>query len=342
MAIIELLGLFREPTPVADALDKVRQLGIPDEDITVLSGIPYRPEMLGRPTPRNLVGKIASAGAILGVLTAGFLTIGVFLLYTLNVGGQPLITPGPPIFIVLFELTMLGTMWSAFFGLLVANRFPIFKRQVYDPHITEGYIGVQVNVEDTLADQVEEALNQGGAQHLQRLEDTPRADTRFRLFWAVVGVVVVGGMAISLLFFYDVLRIPFPTNMLNQDSFGYEEGPRLAAPADAVPIQGPVLIAGQPASQPVPSSPDSLQRGQVLFSIVCQVCHGPAGTGNGPLSAFFTPKPFDLTGNIVQGLPDSQIYLVITQGINTMPSLAENLSPSERWDVINFVRSLKK
>ena len=60
------------------------------------------------------------------------------------------------------------------------------------------------------------------------------------------------------------------------------------------------------------------------------------------MGAFFNPKPADLTSERVQSLSDQEIFLVITEGRGLMPSIAENLSPAERWDVINYVRSLKK
>jgi mono/diheme cytochrome c family protein len=71
------------------------------------------------------------------------------------------------------------------------------------------------------------------------------------------------------------------------------------------------------------------------------MCHGQDGTGTGPLSAFFDPHPADLTGGAVQNLPDNTIFVVITQGRGIMPSLSESLSVVERWDVINYVRSLQ-
>jgi high-affinity iron transporter len=80
----------------------------------------------------------------------------------------------------------------------------------------------------------------------------------------------------------------------------------------------------------------------VLFNTNCALCHGPEGTGNGPLSGFFSPKPADLTGDRVQSLTNAELFLIITQGRGLMPSLAENLSAGERWDVINHVRTLKK
>jgi mono/diheme cytochrome c family protein len=72
------------------------------------------------------------------------------------------------------------------------------------------------------------------------------------------------------------------------------------------------------------------------------MCHGAGGTGNGAVGAFFNPKPFDLTSSTVQDLQDDELFIVISQGFGVMPPFAENLSAEERWDVINYVRTLKK
>ena len=341
MAEIQVFGLFHEATPTADTLDRLRELGVTDDKITVMSGIPYSPEMLGRPPVRTRVGRFALVGAGLGVLTALFLSVGLFLLYPLAQGGQPIV-PVPPTLIVLFEVTMLGAMWATFFAMLVSNRFPMFKAQVYDPRVSEGHIGILAQVDEMLGDRVENILAANGGHHLHREAADPRPDTRFKLFWAAAVAFIVVAAAVGLLFVYDILRIPFPSNMVDQDSVAFDQGPRLAAPAQSVPIQGPVLIAGQPASEPVPASPASLQRGQVLFGINCAVCHGQNGDGKGTLGGFFNPKPADLTGAAVQNLTEAEIFLVITRGFKAMPSLAENVGPAERWDVVNHVRSLKK
>jgi mono/diheme cytochrome c family protein len=57
------------------------------------------------------------------------------------------------------------------------------------------------------------------------------------------------------------------------------------------------------------------------------------------MSKYFSPRPFNLTSEHVHTLPDDVFFLVITEGLGPMPSLAENLSPVERWDVINYVHS---
>ena len=341
MADYSLLGLFHETEPTADTIQQLHELNIQDSNITVMSGIPYRAEIMGLQKPRIRVGLIAVIGAVLGLLTGGFLSVGIFLLYPLVQGYQPIV-PVPPTLIVLFEATMLGTMWATFFGLLGENRFPVFRSQVYDPRITEGHIGLLAEVDESQIDQAEDILKRNGAHHIKREIVQHKPDVALTVFWASAGLVIVILAAIVLLWAYDVIKIPFPTNMANQVSTAYLQGPRLAAPPEAVPIQGPVLINGEPASEPLPATADSLQRGQVLFNINCMMCHGAQGQGNGPLAGFFTPGPADLTSSDVQNLPPQQIFLVITEGKGIMPSIAENLSPSERWDVINYVLSLNK
>ena len=46
-------------------------------------------------------------------------------------------------------------------------------------------------------------------------------------------------------------------------------------------------------------------------------------------------------GEQVAAFADDAIYTFVTQGIGAMPPLRENLSERERWDVINYLRSLE-
>jgi mono/diheme cytochrome c family protein len=341
MAKYGLLGLFPEVALAAEAIEGLHDMGIPDGHISVMSGMPYQSEMLGRPRVRTKMSLISLGGAILGVLIALFLTAGIFLLYPLVQGGQPIV-PIPPSLIVTFEATMLGTMWVTFLGFVVLNRLPVFGRPAYNTRITADDIGVLVQVDDEVSSQAEQILRENRAHDVQRIKGGEWINTgAWARFATAVGFVLVILTGISLLFFYDVLRIPFPSQMIHQDSMGYVEGPRLAAPAEAVPVQGPALIAGRPASEPVPATDDSLQRGRVLFDVNCALCHGESGIGDGPLGKYFSPQPFDLTSEHVHNLPDDVFFVIVTQGLGPMPSLSENLSPAERWDVINYVRSLR-
>jgi mono/diheme cytochrome c family protein len=335
-----LLGLFHEATSTSDTIDQLHEAGIEDEKIVVMSSIPYSAEMLGRRYSYRRLGLIAFVGALSGLAAGLFLTVGTPLLYSIRVGGQPII-PIPPSIIILFEFTMLGTIVATFAGLIAETRFPEFGREIYDRRITEGHIGVMVRVQDELTDKSRQILESNGAHHMQSVEVVQPVHPRVWLRWAFIFVFLFIPTAIALLFVYSYLEIPLPDQMVDQISIAYVQGPRLAAPDRAVPIQGPVLIAGMPASSPKPATQESIQRGQDLYAIDCAMCHGADGKGDGPIASLLTPKPADLTSADVQSMSASEIFLVITQGKDVMPSIAESLPVEDRWDVINFVYSLK-
>lgn len=158
------------------------------------------------------------------------------------------------------------------------------------------------------------------------------------------GLIIIGlvlaPFIIGLLFTYELIKIPFPTNMADQPSVDYQEGPRILPPDRAVPVQGLSVIPEEFPVNPVPTDDVSLQRGAVLYAIHCQLCHGAQGQGDGPLAHYFDRTPQNLTAAQTTAEFDGSVYLTIVQGFGQMPSLAENLTPRERWDVVNYVRTL--
>ncbi len=162
---------------------------------------------------------------------------------------------------------------------------------------------------------------------------------RFAVIFAVVAVL----FGIMMLFTYDVIKIDWVSFMGIQPSHRQMRDP-LPVPAQSIPIEGPAYIPniGVPAN-PVPADAASIARGAELYQINCSFCHGPAGEGNGQIAAFLQYKPAHLNDPIIQSLNDGAIFYTITNGIpGRMPPLNENLLIRERWDVVNFVRTLKK
>src|SRR5664279_2160273 len=101
---LTLLALFQDIDPAADGIGKLHELGIGDDHINVVSGIPVKAEILGRPSPKTSVPRIGMLGAGLGLCLGLFLLQGIPLLYPLHVGGQSLF-PIPPTLIITFEMT---------------------------------------------------------------------------------------------------------------------------------------------------------------------------------------------------------------------------------------------
>ena len=110
-----------------------------------------------------------------------------------------------------------------------------------------------------------------------------------------------------------------------------------------------VFVLARPAStgidqiNPIPLSPESIAAGQALFSRNCAPCHGPTGRGDGPVGVTLNPRPADLTQHAVPGIhTDAQLFEWITNGFpgSRMPGFKSALSDTERWQLVNFIRSL--
>ena len=74
----------------------------------------------------------------------------------------------------------------------------------------------------------------------------------------------------------------------------------------------------------------------------CAQCHGARGEGNGVIANFLeNKKPADLTSDLIQEKSDGAFFLTISNGVpGSMPALNENLTVRQRWDVVNYIRTL--
>lgn len=159
---------------------------------------------------------------------------------------------------------------------------------------------------------------------------------------SIVFVVLALLAGALMLFTYDIIKIQWVSFMGLQPSFTNMEQP-LPVPPRSIPVEGPAYIPGLGAPEnPVPADEASLARGAQLYAIHCQMCHGVKGEGNGQLAAFLVPnRPSNLTLPVIQSKSDGSLFLTITLGVDgRMPALNENLLVRERWDVVNFLRTL--
>jgi len=142
---------------------------------------------------------------------------------------------------------------------------------------------------------------------------------------------------------------PWSMDMANQISVKPQESvdpanPGMAPfPKRSVPVAGTtVFVKDQDAAEklvnPIPADEKSVAKGAQLFAIYCVPCHGKSGTGDGYVGAKLILRPFDLTSERLQGLPDGHIFGMMTFGGGVMPIYANDLSPTERWHVVNYVR----
>ncbi|RME82260.1 MAG: DUF3341 domain-containing protein [Caldilineae bacterium] len=159
-----LLALFDDVEPVADTLDSLRREGISENDMVVVSGVPYPARVLGRPMVWERLPLIAISGAFVGFLVGVFLNAGTPLLYPVHVGGQPLI-PLPPSLVITYEFTMMGLIVSTFLGVLWESTFPSYGPKYYERRISsEGDIGILFRCPQERVAEFETLMRENGAE----------------------------------------------------------------------------------------------------------------------------------------------------------------------------------
>ena len=164
-----LLALFDDIEPAARGIAKLKELGVKDEALNVISGLPFPARVLGRPSAITQVSKIAMAGSILGAGFGLFLLYGTAYFYPLHVGAQP-VYPVPMAFITTFEMAMLGLMGLAFLGLFVDSGFPSYTPKNYVPEISDGKIAVLFPCERAEEKRFVESLTKSGAESVKPAE----------------------------------------------------------------------------------------------------------------------------------------------------------------------------
>jgi hypothetical protein len=166
---ITLLAMFEDVEPASEGIDKLQHLGVRAGDMNVISGIPIKHTILGRPSAITYVSRIGMLGAIMGMFLGLFFVYGVKYLYPLMVGGQP-IFPIPQGIIITFEMTMLGLMGLSFIGMFVDSGFPSYTPKAYTPEISDGKIAVLFSCPTGEQEKFVDALKEAGAESIEPAE----------------------------------------------------------------------------------------------------------------------------------------------------------------------------
>jgi mono/diheme cytochrome c family protein len=150
---------------------------------------------------------------------------------------------------------------------------------------------------------------------------------------AGIFLIIVGGMIV-------VYRRELRT-------LAYESG-RIAIGAGAVfMIAGGILAFGvdthtdavdPSAGNPIPSTPESIEQGRMLYQQNCVVCHGEDGRGDGPGAEGLDPAPSDFRLHVPVH-DDPQFFAFIANGYpgSAMPAWRDRLTEEEIWHLVNFI-----
>src|SRR5690606_32359045 len=88
---------------------------------------------------------------------------------------------------------------------------------------------------------------------------------------------------------------------------------------------------------PVRSTPQVLEEGQVLYTRMCSPCHGDGGAGDGLVAPKFKGVA-NLNSGAIKAKPVGHIYQVITKGKGRMMPHNTQVNPEERWKIAMYVK----
>ena len=101
---------------------------------------------------------------------------------------------------------------------------------------------------------------------------------------------------------------------------------------------------GAAGAMDLPTGPLDTAAGHRLYTQNCTSCHGVVGAGDGPAGRNVDPKPPAIGVRAeTSDLTPSLAYNVISVGVRgtSMPGFASVLSPQDRWNIVNYVYSLR-
>jgi mono/diheme cytochrome c family protein len=93
---------------------------------------------------------------------------------------------------------------------------------------------------------------------------------------------------------------------------------------------------------PLKGNAEATTEGKKIYTQYCVTCHGSKGKGDGIAAPGLPKPPADHTSDFVQKQTDGALFWIITEGNNPMPTYKTVLTETQRWQVVNYIRTLAK
>jgi cytochrome c553 len=310
-------------------------------------------------------------GMVLVMGVIGAISALAFELWTSGVD-YPQMTAGKPYlsweaFIpIMFEVTVLFATFTAGLGmLLLLNRLPMLRHPMLSSQsqslVTRDKFALAVESSGAELDLegISGLLQQAGARSIEVVDaPAPIGVASPKFFAAVLGGIAIACLVAGFSTYWAMKLFPISipmVHMLDQPRLDPQRsssffkdgfGMRMPVPETVTHDSMPYTIRSQDyagdLANPLPRSESVMKRGRQAYVNYCAVCHGILGNGAPTLTAAYGAKPANLVSQQIIDLPDGKMYHVIMAGKNSMPSYLADLSESDRWAVIHYVRALQR
>lgn len=357
-----LTALFNTPDELVHAATKVNELGYKNYDVHTpypLHGMDavmkLKPSKLG-----YITLSFGLSGAAFALL---FMYWAMSIDYPMIIGGKPFFAL--PAFVpITFEVTVLFATLATVIGMLAFYfKFPSNSHPLHDtPYmkaVSSDKYGICIEADDVLFDfeKVNLLFKELHAKNISEVyfpavERTNIFEPKFLTLLALIALLTSGATYVTLnkLIYLTPFDWMMNQNRVNAQSKSlfYADGFGMRKPVDGtvarnyIPYEYKGLAAPVvPLSNPLAPTNEVMNLGKKRFLTFCSPCHGNLGDGDSRLRGQF-PNPPSLHSEKVRGWLDGNIYHVIVNGQNVMPSYASQLSRDERWAVIHYIRALQK
>lgn len=360
-------ALFDTPDQIMNAAAKVASEGYKKFDVHT----PYPVHGMDDAMKLNptRLGFFTFSFAAIGTLSA-LLMIGymVGIDYKSIIGGKPFFSL-PPSMPITFELTVLfGAVSTIALTLFFFNKLPWINNPLVDTEymkrVSSDKYGIIIQAKDPKfnVDEVVklfETLGSCDISYVNYFETreasikTPIFNIKFISLLSVVfvSVVIITYFVLNVVIF----NVPFDW-MWNQarinpqtSSTFFADGRGMRTPVDGTVPRGhiPYIYKGMPDSvvknvaNPLPVTQEVLDKGKSRFNTYCLPCHGYFGKGDSRLNGQF-PNPPSLHTDKIKNWADGNIYHVVVNGQNVMPSYAKQISSDDIWAMIHYIRALQR
>jgi mono/diheme cytochrome c family protein len=360
-------GIFDTPDEITHAAEKTVEKGYKKFDVHS----PY--PIHGMPKAMNLqpskLGYVALVVGLSGALAAVLLTWWISAVdYPIVIGGKPLFS-FPAYVPIIFEVTVLSASIATVLAMLfVFFKFPNNSHPLHDTEYMKAVAldkyGLAILADDKKfnENEVKNFFAELGAKNITPVyfdeveinHNHKIFEPKFLLLLFITTIFTSGVTYFTL----NKLLYMVPFNWMMEQpkltpqhtySSIFKDGFGMRTPVEGTVARGylPYEFKGNPEAaganlvNPLPFSKSVIAMGQKKFDTYCSPCHGFHAEGDSRLRGQF-PNPPSLHSEKVRTWSDGRIFDVITEGQNIMPSYASQLTPEERWVVINYIRVLQR